>query len=112
MRSVAIADIRPPDDRESVPIWYACAVSSDRCCRRFPGAEPRFDEPFVIVDEELTVRSVSLQAEAVLLVSEPQSFGAPLESFLISECAEDELAAQIALAVAGRFSTSRFLTVG
>jgi hypothetical protein len=92
----------PPPGRSRIRTHLVCV----RCqlgsvLQTIPGAEPHFDEPFVIVDEELTVRSVSLQAEAVLLVSEPQSFGAPLESFLISECAEDELAAQIARAVAG-----------
>jgi hypothetical protein len=92
----------PPPGRSRTRTHLVCV----RCqlgsvLQTIPGAEPHFDEPFVIVDEELTIRSVSLQAEAVLLVSEPQSFGAPLESFLISEYAEDELAARVALAVAG-----------
>jgi hypothetical protein len=94
----------PPASR-----WWARADSvCSRCqlgsvLRTVPGSEPHFDEPFVIVDQRLTVQSVSQQAELVLLVSEPHRFGAPLDAFLAADCVEDDdrLVEHIALAVAG-----------
>jgi hypothetical protein len=94
----------PPAGRWRIrahPVCMRCQLGS--VLRTIPGSEPHFDEPFVIVDEQLTVQSISRQAELVLLAREPHSFGAPLDAFLVSDCAEDEdqLAEQIALAVAG-----------
>jgi hypothetical protein len=48
------------------------------------GSSPRFDDPFVIVDEQLRLQAVSRQAEIVLMVSEPAAVNAPLEDLLIS----------------------------
>jgi len=49
-----------------------------------PDAEPRFDEPFVIVDERLIVQAISHRAELLLMVNDPDGFGVPLQEFLVS----------------------------
>jgi hypothetical protein len=49
-----------------------------------PNAQPRFDEPFLIVDERLIVQAISHRAERLLMVNEPDGFGVPLEEFLVS----------------------------
>jgi hypothetical protein len=49
------------------------------------GSQPRFDDPFLIVDEQLRLRAVSRHAEVVLMVREPAAINAPLEDFLISD---------------------------
>jgi hypothetical protein len=46
------------------------------------GTEPRYDDPFVIVDRKLAVQAVSRRAEAALSVEEPAGLDAPLEEFL------------------------------
>jgi hypothetical protein len=68
------------------------------------GAEPRYDDPFVIVDRKLAVQAVSRHAEAALSVEEPASLDAPLEEFLICNDGDHdrgELAALVELAFAG-----------
>jgi hypothetical protein len=71
-----------------------------------PGAVPRCDEPFLIVDERLRVHALSLQAEAVLLAADADGFGAPLASYLIADDGCDPYGAQLTLrltfAVGGR----------
>ena len=66
------------------------------------GAEPRHDDPFLIVDRDLTVQAVSRKAELMLSVDEPASLGVPLEQFLIC-CNGDrgELAQLVESAFAG-----------
>lgn len=58
--------------------------------RTLPGAAPGLHDPFVIVDERLTVQAISRQAETVLMVDEPAGVGVPLDSFLISDSAGAE----------------------
>jgi hypothetical protein len=68
------------------------------------GAEPRHDDPFLIVDRELAVQAVSRNAELVLSVDEPASLGVPLEQFLIycnGDRARGELAQLVEAAFAG-----------
>jgi hypothetical protein len=47
--------------------------------RALPNEQPRFDEPFLIVDERLIVQAISHRAELLLMVNEPDGFGVPLE---------------------------------
>jgi hypothetical protein len=68
------------------------------------GTEPRYDDPFVIVDRKLAVQAVSRRAEAALSVEEPAGLDAPLEEFLICNDGDHdrgELAALVELAFAG-----------
>ncbi len=68
------------------------------------GKQPRYDDPFVIVDRQLAVQAVSRRAEAALSVQEPAGLDAPLEEFLICNNGEhdrDELAALVELVFAG-----------
>jgi hypothetical protein len=68
------------------------------------GAQPRYDDPFVIVDERLTVKAVSRQAEVVLLVDEPAAVGVSLQEFLSADNGKaggDELPGLIQFALAG-----------
>lgn len=64
------------------------------------------DEAFVIVDERLRVQAVSIQAEDVLMVADPDGLGAPLASYLVSDDDRDPSGAQLSLritfAVGGR----------
>jgi hypothetical protein len=62
-----------------------------------PGAEPRSDDPFLIVDGKLAVQAVSRHAERVLSVDEPDGFGVPLEHLLISDDSESAGAAMAQL---------------
>ena len=74
------------------------------------GAEPRYDDPFVIVDRKLAVQAVSRRAEAALSVKEPAGLGAPLEEFLICNDGDHdrgELAALVELAFAGAEPSNR-----
>ncbi len=75
-----------------------------------PGAAPRYDDPFVIVDRQLAVQAVSRHAEAALSVEEPVGLDAPLEEFLIcNDGGHDrvELAALVELAFAGAEPSTR-----
>ncbi len=68
------------------------------------GAEPHYDDPFVIVDRQLAVQAVSRHAELALSVEEPGGLHAPLEEFLLCTNGDqdrDELAALVELAFAG-----------
>src|SRR5690242_12276604 len=49
-----------------------------------PDAQPRFEEPLLMVDDRLIVQAISRRAELVLWVNEPDGFGVPLEDFLVS----------------------------
>lgn len=69
-----------------------------------PHARPRFDEPFVIVDERLGVQSISHRAEALLMVDEPPRSVARLEELLIpanGDAEGVELARLVESAIAG-----------
>ncbi|HET7049093.1 MAG TPA: hypothetical protein VFI54_12595 [Solirubrobacteraceae bacterium] len=67
------------------------------------GAEPRHDDPFLIVDRELAVQAVSRNAELVLSVEEPASLGVPLEQFLIC-CNGDSEGGKLAQLVEAAFA--------
>ncbi len=74
------------------------------------GAEPRYDDPFVIVDRKLAVQAVSRRAEAALSVEEPAGLDAPLKEFLICNNGDHdrgELAALVELAFAGAEPSNR-----
>ncbi len=75
-----------------------------------PGAEPRYDDLFVIVDRRLSVQAVSRLAEAALSVEEPAGLNAPLEELLICNNGDHdrgELAALVELAFAGAEPSNR-----
>ena len=68
------------------------------------GAEPHYDDAFVIVNRQLAVQAVSRHAEMALSVEEPAGLDAPLEEFLIctnGDHDQGELAALVELAFAG-----------
>jgi ribosomal protein L32 len=68
------------------------------------GAQPRSAEPFVIVDQRLTVQALSSRAEDMLLVDEPSAVGVHLQEFLSSDDRKltgDELRRLVELAIAG-----------
>lgn len=52
--------------------------------RSAPGFQPRFDEPFVIVDDHLRLQAISHHAETVLRVEAAAAMDAPLDRFLHS----------------------------
>lgn len=68
------------------------------------GAQPRYDDPFVIVDRQLAVQAVSRHAEVALSVEEQAGLDAPLEEFVICDNGDHdrgELAALVELVFAG-----------
>ncbi len=74
------------------------------------GAEPRYNDPFVIVDRHLAVQAVSRRAEVALSVKEPAGLDAPLEEFLICDNGDHdrgELAALVELVFAGGEPSNR-----
>jgi hypothetical protein len=56
-----------------------------------PGLQPRFYEPFVIVDSGLRLQAVSRHAEVMLAVDEPAAVDVPLEEFLVCRNVQDQL---------------------
>lgn len=68
-----------------------------------PGLQPRFYEPFVIVDARLRVQAVSHQTEAILKVEEPAVFDVPLAELLMCRTDQDQidLAGAVGRALAG-----------
>src|ERR1700759_1871708 len=56
-----------------------------------PGLQPRFYEPFVIVDAGLRLQAVSPHAEVMLAVEEPAAVELPLEQFLFCRNDHDQL---------------------
>jgi hypothetical protein len=68
-----------------------------------PGLQPRFYEPFVIVDERLRLQAVSHRAEIILAVDEPAAIDVPLEEFLLCRRVQDQidLAGLVGRAVGG-----------
>jgi hypothetical protein len=68
-----------------------------------PGLQPRFYEPFVIVDSRLRLQAVSHHAEAMLAVDEPAVIDVPLEAFLSCHTVQDQtdLAGLVGSAVGG-----------
>jgi hypothetical protein len=48
-----------------------------------PGLQPRFYEPFVIVDASLRLQAVSRRAEVILKVDEPAAVDVPIAEFLV-----------------------------
>src|ERR1700729_1420191 len=81
-----------------------------------PGLQPRFYEPFVIVDARLRLQAVSRRAEVLLVVDEPAAVDVALAEFLVSRTDQDhiDLADVVQDAVEGsRFATTVELrTVG
>ena len=74
------------------------------------GAQPRYDDPFVIVDRQLAVQAVSRHAEVALSVEEPAGLDAALEEFLICDAGDHdrgELAALVELVFAGAEPSNR-----
>jgi hypothetical protein len=74
------------------------------------GAQPRHDDPFVIVDRQLAVQAVSRHAEVALSVEEPAGLDASLEEFLICDAGDHdhgELAALVELVFAGAEPSNR-----
>jgi hypothetical protein len=68
-----------------------------------PGLQPRFYEPFVIVDTHLRVQAVSHHAEALLMVEEPAVIHVPLARLLTCRTDHDQidLAGLVGRAAAG-----------
>lgn len=56
-----------------------------------PGLQPRFYEPFVIVDAGLRLQAVSHHAEAMLRVDTPAAIDVPLAEFLACRTDKDQL---------------------
>lgn len=81
-----------------------------------PGLQPRFYEPFVIVDSGLCIQAISHHAELMLMVDEPAAAGVPLEEFLVCHPSRDQidLAGLVQRAVGGSRLTTRveLCTVG
>ena len=74
------------------------------------GAQPRYDDPFVIVDRQLAVQAVSRRAEVALSVEEPAGLDASLAEFLIYDNGDHdlgELAALVELVFAGAEPSNR-----
>ena len=68
------------------------------------GTEPRYDAPFLIVDQQLAVQAISRHAQVVVSVDEPTGVGIPLEELLIFDighCENNEVALLVELAMAG-----------
>jgi hypothetical protein len=55
-----------------------------------PGLQPRFYEPFVIVDSRLCIQAISHHAEVMLMVDEPAA-GVPLAEFLLCRPSRDQI---------------------
>ncbi len=68
-----------------------------------PGLQPRFYEPFVIVDASLRLQAVSHHAEVILKVDEPATIDVPLAEFLVCRTDQDQidLAGLVGRAVGG-----------
>jgi hypothetical protein len=56
-----------------------------------PGLQPRFCEPFVIVDAGLRLQAVSHDAEVMLRVDEPAAIDVPLAEFLVCRTDQDQI---------------------
>ena len=68
-----------------------------------PGLQPRFYEPFVIVDPRLRIRAVSHHAEVMLMADEAAAVDLPLAEFLVCHPSRDpiDLAGPVQRAVGG-----------
>ena len=76
----------PPMERWRSRAPRTCTrCHSGTVLRAAGGLQPSFDDPFLIVDEQLRLQAVSRNAEVVLMVTEPAAVGAPIEDFLISD---------------------------
>lgn len=73
-----------------------------------PGLQPRFYEPFVIVDQRLRLQAVSRRAEATLRIDEPAAVNVPLAEFLV--CRTDQDQADLAHLVGRAIGGSRLAT--
>ena len=56
-----------------------------------PGLQPRFYEPFVIVDAGLRLQAVSHHAAVMLRVDEPAVIDVPLAEFLVCRTVQDQI---------------------
>jgi hypothetical protein len=66
------------------------------------GCAPRADEPFLIIDDGLTVQAISERAERLLRIEEPDSVRMPLTEFLeAGDIAPGQIELGVALAVRG-----------
>jgi hypothetical protein len=68
-----------------------------------PGLQPRFYEPFVIVDQHLRLQAVSHHAEVMLRVDEPAAVDVPLAEVLVCRTDHDQidLASLVGRAIGG-----------
>jgi hypothetical protein len=101
----------PPMGRWRVRAHRVCRRCQMGVVLRAPaGKQPRYDDPFVIVDRQLAVQAVSRRAEAALSVEETAGLDAPLEEFLICDNGEHDrggLAALVELVFAGAEPSNR-----
>ena len=88
--SVDTAGIRRWAGGARFPIEYACTVRWGRFFAP-PGLQPRFYEPFMIVDSRLRLQAVSYHAEVMLAVDEPAAVDVTLEEFLVCRNDQDQL---------------------
>lgn len=74
-----------------------------------PGLQPRFYEPFVIVDPRLRIQAISQRAEVLLMVDEPAAIDVPLVEFLVcrTDQAQIDLAGLVDRAVGGSTLATR-----
>ena len=100
----------PPMGRWQSPAHRVCM----RCeigtvLRAPPGLQPRFYEPFVIIDQGLRLQAVSRQAEVMLRVDEPAAVDVPLAELLVCRTDQDQidLAGQVGRAIGGSRLTPR-----
>jgi hypothetical protein len=56
-----------------------------------PGLQPRFYEPFVIVDPGLRIHAISHHAEVMLMIDEPAAAGIPLAELLVCRPGRDQI---------------------
>ena len=101
----------PPMGQWDAPAHRVCRRCQMGVVLQAPsGAEPRHDDPFVIVDRQLAVQAVSRHAEVTLSIEEPAGLDAPLEEFLVCKNgghAGGELAALVELVFAGAEPSNR-----
>lgn len=82
----------PPVGRRRSPAHRVCVrCEMGTVLRAPPRLQPRFNEPFVIVDSRLRLQAVSHHAEVMLAVDEPAAIDIPLEVFLLCHTDKDQI---------------------
>jgi hypothetical protein len=82
----------PPLGRGRSPSHRVCSRCEMGAVLSAPaGSQPRFYEPFVIVDPALRLQAVSRRAEALLMVDEPAAVEVPLSEFLLCRTDQDQM---------------------